>query len=116
MLERQVDDPVGRRRGGAQLVEIVEGPAQRLGAARGEGGGRGVGAGEPDDLVTRADELGDDGGADPTGGAGDQYAHEDLQVAWPASSHDVRAGRRMTFGVVTLARTTPDVITYPLTP
>jgi hypothetical protein len=47
VLERQVDDAVGRRGGGAQLVEVVERPAERLGAGRGERGGRGVGAGEP---------------------------------------------------------------------
>ncbi len=55
-----------------RLVEVVEGAADDLGAGRGQGGGRGVGAGEPDDLVACVDELGDDGGADPAGGAGDE--------------------------------------------
>jgi hypothetical protein len=87
VLERQVDDPVGRLGGGAQPVEVVEGPADHLGARGGEGGGRGAGAGEPDDLVARADELGDDGGADPTGAPGDQYAHNDLLPLYGYVSH-----------------------------
>ena len=38
--------------------------------------GRGVGAGEAEDLMAGADELGNDGGADEAGRAGDEYAHE----------------------------------------
>ena len=41
-----------------------------------EGSGRGIRAGQPDDLMARADELGNDGGADPAGRAGDENAHE----------------------------------------
>ena len=81
VLEREVDDPVGRAGGGTQGLEVVEGAALRLGARRGEGISRGVGAGEPDDLMAGGDELGDDGGADPAGGAGDEDTLEDLQVA-----------------------------------
>ena len=76
MLEREVDHAVGRGGRVAQDVEVVERAALHLGAGRGERGGRGVRAGEPDDLMARADELGDDGGADPAGRAGDEYAHE----------------------------------------
>src|SRR5215469_18580341 len=43
---------------------------------RGEGGGRGIRARQPGDLMARADELGNDGGSDPAGRAGDEHAHE----------------------------------------
>ena len=39
----------------------------------------GIGAGQPRDLVPRADELGDDGRADPAGRASDENPHEKLQ-------------------------------------
>ena len=35
----------------------------------------GIRAGEPDDLMARADEFGNDGGADPAGRAGDKNTH-----------------------------------------
>ena len=76
MLEGEVDDPVGRGGGGAQALEVVEAAAVDLGAGGGDRLGRGVGAGEADDLVAGIDELGDDGGADPAAGAGDEHAHE----------------------------------------
>ena len=60
----------------AQAVEIVESAAMHLCPGGGEGGGRGIRAGQPDDLMAGADELGNDGGADPAGRAGDEYAHE----------------------------------------
>ena len=41
----------------------------------GEGGGRGVRAGEAGDLVARTDELGNKGGADPAGRASDKNTH-----------------------------------------
>ena len=44
-------------------------------AASSGGGGR-VRAGQPDDLMAGADELGNDGGADPAGRAGDEDTHE----------------------------------------
>jgi hypothetical protein len=47
-----------------------------LGAGRGDGGRRGIGAGESDHLVTGADELGDDGGTDEAGCASDEDPHE----------------------------------------
>ncbi len=76
VLEREVDHAV--RRGGRvpQAVEVVESAALHLRPGGGEGGGRGIRAGQPDDLMARADELGDDGGADPAGRAGDEYTHE----------------------------------------
>src|SRR5579862_2725294 len=46
--------------------------AAHLGARGGEGGGRGIRPGKPENLVTRADELGYDGRTDPTGRVGDE--------------------------------------------
>ncbi|MCP9970715.1 hypothetical protein [Actinomadura madurae] len=46
-----MDDAVGVGGGAAQDVEVVEGAAEYLGPGRGQGGGRAVGACEPDDLV-----------------------------------------------------------------
>jgi hypothetical protein len=66
VLEGEVDDAVGRRGGGAQAFDVVEAAAVDLGAGRGDRLGRGVGAGEADDLVAGSEELGDDGGADPS--------------------------------------------------
>ena len=59
-----------------QGVEIVKGAAKHLRPGGGEDGGRGIRAGEPDYLMARVDELGNDGGADPAGRAGDEHVHE----------------------------------------
>jgi hypothetical protein len=64
--ERGVDDPVGRGGAGAQAVEVVESAPMHLCPGGGHGGGRGIQACEPDDLMARADELGNDGRADET--------------------------------------------------
>jgi hypothetical protein len=76
VLEGEMNHAVGCGRAAAQAVEIVEGAALHLCAGGGEGGGGGVGASEPDDLMARADELGNDGGADPAGRAGHENTHE----------------------------------------
>jgi hypothetical protein len=57
---------------------------------RGEGGGRGVRAGKPDDLMARADELGHDGGADPARRAGNENTHEKHPDARPSPHRDNR--------------------------
>ena len=76
VLEREVDHAIRRGRRAPQAVEIIERAAVHLCPGRGEGGGRGIRAGQPDDLMARADELGNDGGADPAGRAGDENTHE----------------------------------------
>ena len=76
VLERQVDHAVGGCGPASQAVEIVERAAVHLCPGRGECIGGGVGASEPDDLMARGEELGDDGGADPARRAGDEYTHE----------------------------------------
>ena len=82
MLEGQVDDPVGRRGGGAQPIEVVERTAMRLGPGLGDQHGRGIRTGEPDDLVSGVDELANDGGADKPGRAGDEYTHDNILSVW----------------------------------
>src|SRR5262249_2904539 len=47
----------------------------------GDGCGRGIRPGEPEDLMARADEFGDDGRADPAGCAGDENPHENLLMS-----------------------------------
>jgi len=75
------------RRGGrvSQAVEIIESAAPDLCSRGGEGIGRGIRASEPDDLMARAEELGNDGGADPAGRSGDEYTHEKTSSARPSS-------------------------------
>lgn len=76
MLEGEVDHPVRRGGRGTQYVEVVDGAVDDLRPRGGERGRGGVGAGQPDDLVSRVDEFGNDGGADPAGSAGHEDAHE----------------------------------------
>ena len=59
-----------------QSVEIIESATVRLRPGGGERIGRGIRASEPEDLMTRAKELGDDGGTNPSGRAGDEYTHD----------------------------------------
>jgi hypothetical protein len=75
VLERQVDDRVGRGGRTTQRVEIVESAVLHLGTRGAQRRGRCFRPSEPDDLVAAAEELGNDGGADPTGRAGDENPH-----------------------------------------
>jgi len=77
----EVDDRVGVDRPGPQGVQVLQVAAERLGPQGGDGRGRRVGPGEPAYLVSRADELGDDGRSDPAGRPGDEYAHEQLSLS-----------------------------------
>jgi hypothetical protein len=71
----EVEDPIGRRCAGAQAVDVVKTTAVYLGSGVGECGGRGIRAGQTEDMMARAGELGNDRGADPAGRAGDENAH-----------------------------------------
>ena len=62
VLEREVDHAVGRGSCIPQAVEVIERAEMHLCPGGSEGSGRGIRAGEPDDLMVRADELGNDGG------------------------------------------------------
>ncbi len=75
--EREVEHAVRRGGGAAKDVEIVErSPALALlGPGCREGLRGGIRPGEPDDLMTRAEQLGDDGGADEARRAGDENVH-----------------------------------------
>jgi hypothetical protein len=81
MLEREVDNTVRSGSCIPQVIEIIERAAIYLCPGGAKGSGRGIGARQPDDLMAGTDELGNDGGADPAGRAGDEYTHEkDLQL------------------------------------
>ena len=71
-----MDDSVSRCGAGAQAVEILKGAAVHGDPGGGQRFGRGVRTCESDDLMARADELGNDGGTDEAGSAGDKYTHE----------------------------------------
>jgi hypothetical protein len=86
-----VEDPVGRRRARAQAVEVVEGTAVHLGSGGGHGGRRRLRASEPEDLVAGADELGNDGGADEAGRAGETNAQREVLFAGSAALQDLLA-------------------------
>ena len=75
VLEREVDDTVGRCDGLAQTIEIVQISALHLGPGSDQRRGGAVRARESHDLVARSEQLGDDGGADVTGRAGDENSH-----------------------------------------
>ena len=53
--------------------------------AAAESRGRGVGAREPDDLMSRAEKFGDDGRADPAGRTGNEDAHGKHLQNWSAA-------------------------------
>ena len=72
----EVDDPIGRGRASAQAVEVVESAALHRAPGGGDGSRRSIRTREPDDLMARADELRNHGGADEAGRAGDEHAHE----------------------------------------
>ena len=75
MAECEVDDAVAFGRRGTQHVKIGDIAAANLGAGSYDGLGGSVGAGETEDLVIGREQLGHNGGADPAGRTGDEYAH-----------------------------------------
>ncbi|GAA0273883.1 hypothetical protein GCM10009527_082930 [Actinomadura nitritigenes] len=74
-VEGQVDDTVGRGGGRGEALQIVEVASVHLGTGGRQRGGGLVRAGQADDLVSRVEKFGNDGGADVPGGSGDEYAH-----------------------------------------
>ncbi len=54
--------------------------------------------------MARADELGNDGGADPAGRAGDEYAHEKPPVESTVFGEDIALRRPMSVTAIRVAR------------
>jgi hypothetical protein len=75
VVEGEMDDPVGVGGGPAQVVEVGEVTAVRLGPQHLDRGGRRLGAGEADDLVSACDQFGNDGRPDVAAGSGDEHPH-----------------------------------------
>ncbi len=75
VLEGEVDHAVRCRGGPTQAVEIVERGAMRRRPRGRDRSSRGLRPSQPDDLVARADELGNNSGTDPAGSAGDEDSH-----------------------------------------
>ena len=86
MLVGEVDDGLGVDGAVAETVEVVEVSAPHPGARLGELEGGGVRAGEAGDLVAGAEQLVDDGRADPAGRSGDEHVHG----AAPSSVNSLR--------------------------
>src|SRR5450756_1827249 len=78
MLEGQVDDAIRCGRSHSKTVEIVEGTSVHLGAERLHYSRRCVRAGQTDNLVSRSDQFGDDGGTEMAGCASDEDPHGDV--------------------------------------
>jgi hypothetical protein len=92
VFEREVNDTVGRRRGPAQAVGVVEVASMDLGNKRDQFRGGLVGAGDADDLMARIDELGNEGGADVSGRASDENSHRPHLQSWVAAPSFVADG------------------------
>ena len=103
VLEGEVDHGVRRGGGLPQDVEVIDGAALHLRPGPGERSGRGVRAGEPGDLMTRADQLGNDGGADPAGRAGNEYAHEKPPGCRPSQTQEAHPDEPMSVTVISVA-------------
>ena len=73
-----MDDAVGTRGCGLHSAEVGKITAEHGGAQRGDGRSGRAGPGQAGDLVAGGDELGDDGGADMPGRAGNENPHSDL--------------------------------------
>ena len=75
VLEGQVDDRVGRRRGGVQRPEVVEVARDRCDSGGAQPVGRPLVPRQSGDLMSRGEKFRDDGGPDPARRSCDEYAH-----------------------------------------
>ncbi len=71
----EVDDGLGLLSSVADAPAVVQVPAPRAGALRLQGCGGGIGPGQAGDLVALGKQFVDHGGADPSGGSGNEDAH-----------------------------------------
>ena len=80
VVEGAMDDAVGLGGAAAQTVQVFQVAAMDLGAGGGESLSACVGAGQAQNLVTCLNELLHNGRADESGGAGDEYTHDDFSL------------------------------------
>ncbi len=71
-----LDDSIIVVRTGPDAVEVVEVAEADPGPLRLDGSGGRIGPGHAGDLVTCREQFVDHGGTDPTGGSGDEDAHD----------------------------------------
>jgi hypothetical protein len=76
VLVREVDDSLGGLGASTDAREVVEVTAADASPLRLEGSGGGVGPGEPGDLMPGGEKFTDGVGTDPSGGPGDENAHD----------------------------------------
>ena len=79
--EGETDYAVGLRGAGPQDVKVRQPSSQHLGAGVLEGLLGAVRPGQRENGVAVAEQLGDDGGADGAGTAGDEDVHEALLIS-----------------------------------
>ncbi len=75
MVEGGVDHAIAGGRAPGQDIVVVQRAPRDLGADSRQLGRAGVGARQPQHLVTVGEQFLDDGGADEAGGAGDENTH-----------------------------------------
>jgi hypothetical protein len=83
VLVREMDDGFGALRAGPDAREVVQVAAQDLSPLGLEGSGGSIGPGEPGDLMPGGQKLVDGGGADPSGGSGNENTHGCVPSAPP---------------------------------
>ena len=81
-----MDDGVGVLGARPDAREIVEVAAADVAPFACEGRGGSVGPGEPGDLVAGGEQFVDDGGTDPSGGSGDENAHDAVSLRLRATA------------------------------
>jgi hypothetical protein len=79
--EPQVNHAFGLARARLQALWFIQIAAKHLRPNGGQGLGRGLRAGQPQNPVAGGDELGHDGRADETRRASDEYTHENTPFA-----------------------------------
>ncbi len=83
-----------------------------LSSGGGEGISRGIRSGQPNDLMARAGELGNDGGADPSRRARNEHPHEQTSKVSRPSGHRRAQDRSMSGAAISVAWTSAAVINY----
>ena len=87
VFERQMNDPIGRGRGLAQHIEVVEVAALHVSASGLQSGGRGVGARKAYHLVAGGKQIGNDGRTNMTRCTCNKETHGG--ISWMMSAADM---------------------------